>query len=87
MFLYPRIPTIRIVGTDIAHAVPLTAVAGLGHMQLGTVDTSLLVALLLGSLPGIYIGSHFGTVVPERIMRPLLASILVVIGVKFSLAH
>ncbi len=87
MFLYPRIPTVRIVGTDIAHAVPLTAVAGLGHMQLGNVDTSLLIALLLGSLPGIYIGSHFGTILPERIMRPLLASILVVIGVKFSLAH
>lgn len=87
MFLYPRIPTIRIVGTDIAHAVPLTAVAGLGHMQLGTVDTSLLMALLLGSLPGIYLGSHVGTIVPDRVMRPLLASILVVIGVKFALVQ
>ncbi len=87
MFLYPRIPTIRIVGTDIAHAVPLTAVAGLGHLQLGTVDTSLLTAMLVGSLPGIYIGGHFGTVVPDRIMRPLLASILLVVGVKFVLIH
>jgi len=87
MFLYPRIPTIRIVGTDIAHAVPLTAVAGLGHLQLGTVDTNLLIALLIGSLPGIFIGSHFGTVVPDKIMRPLLASILVVIGVKFALVQ
>jgi hypothetical protein len=87
MFLYPRIPTIRIVGTDIAHAVPLTAVAGLGHLQLGTVNTDLLVALLIGSLPGIYFGSHLGTVVPDRIMRPILASILVVIGIKFALIN
>ncbi len=87
MFLYPRIPTIRIVGTDIAHAVPLTAVAGLGHLQLGTVNTGLLAALLLGSLPGIYIGSHLGTVVPDRIMRPLLASVLVIIGIKFTLVY
>jgi len=87
MFLYPRIPTIRIVGTDIAHAVPLTAVAGLGHLQLGTVNTSLLFALLLGSLPGIYLGSHLGTVVPDRIMRPILATLLFAIGIKFTVLH
>lgn len=84
MFLYPRMPTIRIVGTDIAHAVPLTAVAGLGHMGLGNVDYSLLGALLLGSLPGIYVGSHIGAVLPERIMRPILASLLAIIGAKFA---
>lgn len=82
-FLYPSLPTARIVGTDIAHAVPLTAVAGFGHLQMGTVDFVLLGSLLLGSLPGIYLGSHFSTKVPEKIMRPLLASMLMLIGVKF----
>jgi uncharacterized membrane protein YfcA len=82
-FLYPSLPTARIVGTDIAHAVPLTAVAGLGHLHMGTVDFVLLGSLLLGSLPGIYLGSHLSTKVPEKIMRPILASMLMLIGVKF----
>lgn len=82
-FLYPSLPTARIVGTDIAHAVPLTAVAGLGHLHMGTVDFVLLGSLLLGSLPGIYLGSHLSAKVPERIMRPILASMLMLIGVKF----
>jgi uncharacterized protein len=82
-FLYPSLPTARIVGTDIAHAVPLTAVAGFGHLQMGTVDFGLLGSLLLGSLPGIYLGSHLSTKVPEKIMRPILASMLMLIGVKF----
>jgi len=81
--LYPRLPTTRVVGTDLAHAVPLTAVAGLGHAQLGTVDYVLLINLLIGSLPGIYLGSHVGSIIPERIMRPILASMLILIGVKF----
>ena len=82
-FLYPSLPTARIVGTDIAHAVPLTAVAGLGHLQMGNVDFVLLGSLLLGSLPGIYLGSHLSTKVPEKVMRPILASMLMLIGVKF----
>jgi len=85
MFLYPSLPTARIVGSDIAHAVPLTAVAGLGHLTLGTVDGSLLGMLLIGSLPGIYLGSHLSAVIPERVMRPLLASTLLFIGCKFIL--
>jgi len=82
-FLYPSLPTARIVGTDIAHAVPLTVVAGLGHLHMGTVDFVLLGSLLLGSLPGIYLGSHLSTKVPEKIIRPILASMLMLIGVKF----
>jgi uncharacterized membrane protein YfcA len=70
----------RIVGSDIAHAVPLTLVAGIGHWFLGNVDWSLLGALLLGSLPGIWLGSHISTKVPERILRPILATMLVLIG-------
>ena len=82
-FLYPGLPTARIVGTDIAHAVPLTAVAGLGHLHMGTVDFVLLGSLLLGSLPGIYLGSRLSPRVPEQVMRPILASMLILIGVKF----
>lgn len=82
-FLYPSLRTARIVGTDIAHAVPLTAVAGLGHLHMGTVDFVLLGSLLLGSLPGIYMGSHLSAKVPEKIIRPILASMLMLIGVKF----
>ena len=79
-FLYPRLPAVKIVGTDIAHAVPLTAVAGLGHMSLGTVDLMLLASLILGSLPGIYLGSHLSVKIPEQVLRQILASMLVLIG-------
>ncbi len=82
-FLYPQLPAARIVGTDIAHAVPLTAVAGLGHLHMGNVDLVLLGSLLLGSLPGIYLGSRLSAAVPEKVMRPILASMLMMIGVKF----
>jgi hypothetical protein len=81
-FLYPQLATRRIVGSDIAHAVPLTLVAGLGHWWLGTVDMVLLVSLLLGSLPGIALGAHFAAKVPERALRGLLASVLLLIGGK-----
>lgn len=78
-------PVVKVVGTDIVHAVPLTAVAGIGHMALGTVDLVLLGSLLLGSLPGIYIGSHLSAKVPETVLRPLLASMLLVIGARMAL--
>ena len=86
IFLYPNLATRRIVGSDIAHAVPLTLVAGLGHWWLGTVDVALLVALLIGSLPGIALGTHFAAKVPEHILRGLLASVLLLIGGKLILA-
>jgi hypothetical protein len=82
LFLYPRMSPVKVVGTDIVHAVPLTAVAGMGHMALGTVDFVLLGSLLLGSLPGIYIGSHLSAKVPEKVLRPVLATMLLVIGLK-----
>ncbi len=85
-FLYPRLATVRVVGSDIAHAVPLTLVAGLGHWWLGTVDMSLLASLLIGSLPGIAIGSHLSARVPERALRPLLAAVLLLVGGKLILA-
>ncbi len=85
LFLYPRLSAAKVVGTDIAHAVPLTAVAGVGHMALGTVDLVLLGSLLLGSLPGIYLGSHLSAKVPEKVLRPILAVMLLVIGTRLVL--
>lgn len=82
LFLYPTMPALRIVGSDIAHAVPLTAVAGIGHWMLGSVDWVLLGSLLLGSLPGIWLGSHVSTRVPDRVLRPLLATMLILIGTR-----
>jgi hypothetical protein len=80
LILRPKLPIARIVGTDIAHAVPLTLVAGLGHLALGTVDLSLLVSLLIGSLPGIALGSLVAPRVPERTLRQLLALVLAAVG-------
>jgi len=81
-FLYPKMPAIRIVGSDLAHAVPLTLVAGIGHWWYGSVDWSLLGALLVGSLPGIFLGSHLAARVPDRILRPTLAGMLILVGGK-----
>lgn len=80
LWLYPRERSIRLVGVDIAHAIPLTAVAGLGHLYLGTVDMTLLGSLLLGSLPGISLASHLGSRLPDRILRPTLACVLLFAG-------
>ena len=85
LFLYPRMSAVKVVGTDIVHAVPLTALAGMGHLALGTVDLVLLGSLLLGSLPGIYIGSHLSAKVPEKVLRPLLATMLLIIGARMAL--
>lgn len=84
-WLFPLLPSSRIVGSDIAHAVPLTAVAGLGHFYMGTVDWHLLLNLLLGSLPGIYLGSQLSGRIAERWLRPALASMLVLVGGKLVL--
>jgi uncharacterized protein len=83
--LYPRLSTRQVVGTDIAHAVPLTLIGGLGHAALGTVNYALLGSLLLGSLPGIWLGSHLSSHIPERVLRSLLATMLLIIGGKFVL--
>ena len=82
MILYPRMSIVRIVGSDIAHAVPLTLVAGLGHVFLGSVDWTMLGSLLLGSIPGIVLASHYAPRVPDRWMRPALALILTVVAIK-----
>jgi len=80
IMLYPRLPLDRIVGSDIAHAVPLTLISGLGHWYLGQVDFSLLTSLLAGSIPGIVIGSLLASRVGDRILRPVIATVLVIVG-------
>jgi len=83
--LYPKMATVRIVGTDIAHAVPLTLLAGAGHWWLGSVDWALLASLLVGSIPGIMIASHFAARVPDRVLRPLMAGTLALVGGRLVL--
>ena len=82
MLLYPALPLPRIVAADIAHAVPLTLVAGLGHASIGSVDWSLLTMLLAGSLPGIWLGAHLVHKTPDRVIRSLLSVLLAYAGVK-----
>jgi uncharacterized protein len=84
LILYPKLPITKIVGSDVAHAVPLTLVAGLGHASLGTVNYSLLGTLLIGSIPGIWIGSHLSSKVAEHWVRVILALILVYVGQKLA---
>jgi len=85
ILLYPKLPTARIVGSDIAHAVPLTLVAGMGHWWLGSIDLHLLIPLLLGSVPGIVLGSYTAARVPEITLRVLLAGTLVVVASKLAI--
>jgi len=85
ILLYPRIQTSRIVGSDVAHAVPLTLVAGLGHWLQGSVDLKLLGSLLFGSIPGILIGSYLVPKMPETALRLLLAAILIFVSARFLL--
>src|SRR5438552_2705627 len=84
LLLYPRLPMATIVGSDIAHAVPLTLVAGLGHWALGAVDWSLMGVLLIGSLPGIVIGSYSALRVPETVLRVTLAVVLLLVAGKIG---
>lgn len=82
MLLYPRMEARRLVGTDIAHAVPLTLVAGIGHATMGHVNWGLLAALLVGSLPGIWLGAQLTKRMPDGLVRALLCISLVTAGLK-----
>jgi uncharacterized protein len=84
ILLYPHLPMARIVGSDIAHAVPLTLVAGLGYWMLGSVDWHIFGSLLVGSLPGIFLGSYLSTRVAELALRIILALTLAVVGSKLA---
>ena len=82
LLLHPKMPTSRVVGSDIAHAVPLTLLAGVGHWYLGSIDWSLLGTLLIGSLPGIVVGSYLATRARDAVVRFTLATVLVIVGVR-----
>lgn len=85
IMLYPALKARHIVGTDIAHAVPLTLIAGLGHMIfLGNVDFVLLSCLLIGSLPAVSLGTKIGARLPNHVLQPILAFVLMVLGIKFA---
>lgn len=78
--LYPRLRAAKLVGSDIAHAVPLTLIAGLGYAAMGNIDYHILASLLLGSLPGIYLGSHAAGAVPDKLLRNALAVVLLLVA-------
>ena len=83
VYLYPlRMVSARLVGTDIVHAIPLTLVAGSGHLLMGHVDLALLGQLLAGSIPGVLIGATLSHRTPERLLRSAIAGILVLVGLK-----
>ncbi len=87
VLLYPQLPMAKIVGSDIAHAVPLTLIAGLGHWMMGSVDWHIIASLLVGSLPGIFLGSYFANRVPERTLQVVLAMTLFVVASRIAYDH
>lgn len=82
VMLYPRLTSAEVAGTDIAYAVPLTAIAAVGHWWLGSINWPLLLTLLVGSLPGITLGAYAARAVPERLLRGLLALTLIAVATK-----
>jgi len=82
LVLYPKMDVAKLVGSDIAHAVPLTLLAGIGHWMMGSVNWMLLVSLLTGSIPGIIVGSLLAARTPDGILRPVLAGTLALVGGK-----
>jgi uncharacterized membrane protein YfcA len=79
LLLYPDLPMRRIVGSDIAHAVPLTLVGGVGHAILGSTNWPILISLLVGSIPGVLLGGQVSVKVPDTVLRFALATILIVV--------
>lgn len=85
MIIFYRLPTINLIGTELAHAVPLTAIAGIAHLFLGHVDFALLAALLIGSIPMTQLGTKLSSKVPDHYLRPILAIVLLLLGLKYAL--
>lgn len=83
--LYPRMSMQSIVGTDLVHAVVLTGIAGAGHYSMGNVDLWLLLYLVIGSLPGVFLGSHLGSKLPAKVIQPIMGTLLLAIGMRFVL--
>ncbi|OIU87627.1 MULTISPECIES: sulfite exporter TauE/SafE family protein [unclassified Acinetobacter] len=83
--MFPNLPMIRIIGSDVVHAVLLTLVAGLGHMSSGNVDFMLLMWLLVGSIPAIIVGTLLSSRMPEKLIRKILGITLFALGVNFMI--
>lgn len=86
LLLYPAAPIVRIVGADVAHAVPLTFIAGVGHWMIGSVDVSMLASLLIGSVPGVVLGARLAPGVDERAIRLVLSVVLGFVGLRLIVA-
>ncbi|GHA16697.1 UPF0721 transmembrane protein [Devosia pacifica] len=86
LLLYPKMSTVRVIGSDIAHAVPLTLVAGAGHWIIGSIDWPMLSSLLVGSIPGVLIAGHFAPRANDLILRLLLGTVLAVVGIRLLIA-
>lgn len=86
LLLYPHLPPARLVGSDLAHAVPLTLLAGFGHWLLGDVDFGLVGSLLTGAVPGVIVGSLLSHRVPDGVLRGVLASVLAVVAARLMTA-
>lgn len=84
LMIYSSSPVIRIIGSDVAHAVPLTMIAGLGYLITGYVDLTLLACLLIGSLPAIHLGTLVSSSVPERLLHRLLVTLLILLGINYA---
>lgn len=82
LILYPKLPVAKIAGSDIAHAVPLTLIAGIGHWMMGTVDFGLMLSLLVGSVPGVIIGSLLSSRSSDTLLRSVLAVTLLIVGIR-----
>ncbi|HSH42540.1 MAG TPA: sulfite exporter TauE/SafE family protein, partial [Arenicellales bacterium] len=85
LLLYPSLPVAAVVGTDLAHAVFLAALAGIGHWRLGAVDVALLAPLLMGSIPGLYLGTRWAGSIRDALLRPAIATLLLMLGLGFTL--
>lgn len=85
LLFYRSLPMATVVGTDLSHAVFLTALAGIGHWHLGAVDLSLLAPLLMGSIPGLYVGARWGRRIRDGVLRPVIAGFLLLLGLGFTL--
>ena len=83
--IYSQITPVRVIGTDLAHAVPLTFIAGVGYLFAGYVDLMLLFGLIVGSLPAIHIGTRLSSQVPDKVLVQVLTVILLSLGVYYTI--
>jgi len=84
LVIFADTPAIKIIATDVAHAVPLTLIAGLGYLAAGYVDGLLLASLLAGSVPAMQLGTRLSSKVPEQVLRPILMVLLFILGLNYA---